>query len=138
MKKLSLLFALVIAQILITFYFVNELLVPYDSLGALIVGNYYIVTISISSCVFLSFSLVYIILDKLFIRKFDEPLRFWLGLRRGFLVGTVFALYLFFRIWGYKEDIYLYSIALITLCIEVLITLIFSSNRKLSVPNSEV
>ena len=126
MKKLFFLLAVSFISISILYYFASVILIPYNSEGELIVENYYLLTAIIFLSTFLTISLFHIVIDKLFFLRYDVPIRFWLGIRRGFLISVGLGTYLLFRLWGYKQLMYLIAIMIIIMIVEVLIILVFN------------
>lgn len=112
-------------SILVCYYLANEYLVPYASSGDLIMDNYYVMSLSIAFSSFLSFSFLHIIFDKLFFLKFQDSPRFWLSIRRGLLFGAGIFLFLLFRIWGYRQNIYLFSILFLATILDLTIGIIW-------------
>ena len=130
MKKILFLVTVSIISLIVTYYFSSDLLVPYNSEGELIVENYYIISLTICLSAFLIISLIHIVVDKLFFLRFDTPIRFWLGIRRGFLFSIGLGTYLLFRLWGYKQYMYLIAVMVILLIVEVLVMLVFNFKNE--------
>ncbi|MBU0975218.1 MAG: hypothetical protein ABIE03_07470 [Patescibacteria group bacterium] len=113
------------------FYLINFALMPYDADNNLNIRNFAIVTVMFIPVVASIFSLVHLIFDKLFFRKFYEGPKVYVGIRRGVLLGILLSGLAWVRVFGYWEwHILLVIISLVFLFELLFISISMGQSRK--------
>lgn len=124
MNRLFYIFLLTILLLLLLYYLVSDALTPYDSNGMLVLQNLIVVSLVVIIDLGLVISIVHILIDKLFFRKFYQSIRIGLGIRRGMIISTTIVSIFVMKILGYGEIQYLIMIILLGILVEAMIMLL--------------
>ncbi|MEI6462939.1 MAG: hypothetical protein WCO33_04735 [bacterium] len=106
----------------ILYYLVAIALTPYDSQNILQTNNLIVVDLVTVISVGSLLGLIHSIVDKLFILKFYQKPRIFLGLRRGILIATTVVVILNMKLFGFVEWYYFGLVATLGLLIEILLS----------------
>lgn len=134
MNRLFYIFLLTILLLLLLYYLVSDALTPYDSNGMLVLQNLIVVSLVVIIDLGLVISIVHILIDKLFFRKFYQSIRIGLGIRRGIIISTTIVSIFVMKILGYGEIQYLIMIILLGVLVEAMIMLL---RKKTGTDSSE-
>jgi len=85
------------------YYLVNYSLVPYDENFNLDIQNLIIVSSMLIICIALIFAFFHLIIDKLFFRRFYEPPKVFIAIRRGTILGMVLVGLAWLKIFEFWE-----------------------------------
>lgn len=124
MNRLFYIFLLTTLLLLLLYYLVSDALAPYDSNGMLVLQNLLVVSLVIVIDLGLVISMIHILIDKLFFRKFYQNIRIGLGIRRGMIFSTTIVSIFVMKILGYGEIQYLIMIVILGILVEAMIMLL--------------
>ena len=114
-------------------YLINFALIPYKDDDTLDMQSYVIVSISFILVITSLITFIHVSIDKLFFRKFYEEPNLLVAIRRGFLLGFLFAGYFWLRVFdSWMWHIVLFYTALIILIEAFIMTVYigFSHNES--------
>ncbi|MEI6886839.1 MAG: hypothetical protein WCK31_01220 [bacterium] len=112
----------------ILYYLIAIVLTPYDSQNILQINNLIIVDIVTIIATGSLIGLIHSFIDKLFVLKFYQKPRIFLGLRRGILISTTLVVMLNMKLFGFIDWYYFGLVALLGVLIEILLSSIKKKN----------